>query len=142
MKRMLAILVITAILMSAVSFTGCGRMEMAVTENSEKRITVEAKGASRDAFLVTGSLEVEENEKIVISSGLKKGEIKIEVFTLEGMDDINSVPDIGEATVIMTLKIGPGNKASGTVEPGDYMLRATCTETATGTVTAEVLPVG
>ena len=141
MRRRAAVILL-AFLLAVLVLTGCGRVEMAVTENTGKLIRIEAKGAGRDAFLITGSLQVEENEKIVITSGLKKGGIKVEIFTLEGADDINSVPDIGGADVIITANLGTGDSLSGTVAPGDYMLRATCTETATGTVTAEVLPAG
>ncbi len=141
MRRRAAVILL-AFLLAVLVLTGCGRVEMAVTENTGKLIRIEAKGAGRDAFLITGSLQVEENEKIVITSGLKKGGIKVEIFTFEGVDDINSVPDIGEADVIITANLGTGDSLSGTVAPGDYMLRATCTETATGTVTAEVLPAG
>ncbi len=49
------------------------------------------------------------------------------------------VPDT-EAEAIITANISGADGASGTVEPGSYMLRATCTEKATGTVVVEVTP--
>ena len=43
-----------------------------------------------------------------------------------------------EATLTANLHAADG--ASGTVEPGNYSLKAVCLEKATGTVTVEVVP--
>lgn len=136
MKKTLIACIIAVLLLSAL--TACGRTEMAITENTGKRITLEAGRASKDTCLVTGSLEVEEGEQVTVVSGLKKGEIRIEILAPAGMDDSNTIPDVNGADVIMNVLIGPGNSASGTMAAGTYLLRATCTEKATGTITVEV----
>ena len=140
MKKITAVLLIAVLLLSSLSFSGCGKKEPVVTENTGKLIVIEAKRASEGNFLVTGTLEVADGEKIAITSRLKKGEIKIEILSLDGLDDSSTVPDLNGAGVIMIGNMVPGNAMSGTMEPGDYMLRATVTEKATGTINIEVLP--
>ena len=107
MKKITAVLLIAVLLLSSLSFSGCGKKELVVTENTGKLIVIEAKRASEGNFFVTGTLEVADGEKIAITSGLKKGEIKIEILSLDGLDDSSTVPDLNGAGVIMIGNMAP-----------------------------------
>ena len=140
MKKITAVILIAVLLLGTLSLAGCGRKELTVTVNDGRLMILEANRAAKGDFLMTGTLEVAEGEKIVITSGLEKGEIKIEIVTLGGMDDINTVPDPDNAEVILSGNMAPGKSVSATMSAGDYMMRATVTVKATGTVTIEVMP--
>ena len=46
MKKITAVLLIAVLLLSSLSFSGCGKKELVVTENTGKLIVIEAKRAS------------------------------------------------------------------------------------------------
>ena len=81
----------------------------------------------------------DEGEQITISSDLEKGSVRVEIFRWGEEQDADTLPETGgEATLTANLHAADG--ASGTVEPGNYSLKAVCLEKATGTVTVEVVP--
>ncbi len=123
---------IIAIAFLIMILAACGKSEFGVTENTEKRMTITAENAEKDVFLMVGSLEVEEGEKVIISSGLSKGEVKVEI--------IPASVELGSGEATMTGNIGTGDGVSGTVPAGAYMLKATVLEKATGTISIEVKP--
>ena len=133
------VLAAVLMLLAAMLLTACGKSEFSVTENTGKRITITAVNAARDAFFMTGSLEVADGEQIVISSQLTKGEIRVEIVeTPEGqgtdaLAQINGMP-------VLTANVGPAEGASGTVPAGSYLLKATCIEKADGSVLVEAVP--
>ena len=127
----LALLVLT--------LTACGKSEFGVTDNTGKLMTITAEKASRDAFFLVGSLDVADEEQIVITSNLTKGSVRVEIVTTAEEQSIDKLPDInGEA--IITANLENGTSVSGTVDAGSYLLRATCLEKATGTIQIEVKP--
>jgi len=139
-KSGIAVSVIAAAL-AAVLLTACGKSEFAVTENSEKLMLITAKNADKDDFFAAGTLEVEEGEQVRITSDLKKGSIRVEVY---GPDErtIEESPDLdGEVALTADLASKDGGKeASSTMPAGSYMMRATCLEKATGTIKVIVEP--
>ena len=72
-KSILLALAMSALLMLAL--TGCGKSVFGVAENTEKRISITAENADKDAFFMVGSLEVADGERIVITSSLAKGAV-------------------------------------------------------------------
>ena len=133
-----AIAFILAILM-LLTLTACGKSEFGTSDNTWKQMTITAEKAAKDAFFMTGSLEVAEGEQIVITSDLAKGSIRVEIVEVSEEQSIDKLPDLdGEA--ILTAELDSTEGASGTVPAGWYMVKATCLEKATGTVRIEVKP--
>ena len=136
MRKAIALL-LAILLLSAL--TACGRSEFGPSENTGKKMTITAENAARDAFFMSGSLEVAEGEQIVITSDLAKGSIRVEIVEVSEEQSIDKLPDLdGEA--ILTAELDSTEGASGTVPAGWYMVKATCLEKATGTVRIEVKP--
>ena len=124
---------------AALMLTACGTSEFGMTENTEKRMVITAERAAKDDFFLVGSLTVDEGEQITISSDLEKGSVRVEIFRWGEEQDADTLPETGgEATLTANLHAADGT--SGTVEPGNYSLKAVCLEKATGTVTIEVVP--
>ncbi len=133
-KTGIAVLVFLVLMLSA-----CGKSEFGVTENTGKQITITAQKADKDAFFMVGSLDVAEGEQIVITSGLTKGSVEVEIVAAPDGQRIDELPATdGEAIITANLQVG--ESASGTVAAGIYLLRATCLERATGTIQIDVTP--
>ena len=140
MKRMTSFTMIIALVLSMLVLTACGKSEFGLSENTEKKMTITAENADKDAFFMVGSLEVADGEQICITSGLTKGSVRVEIGGTPEEQSIDQIPDMNaEATLTADLK--STDSVSGTVETGTYMLKATCLEKATGTVLVEVTPV-
>ena len=130
---------ILAGILSLLMLTACGKSQFGLTENTEKRMVITAERAAKDDFFLVGSLKVDEGEQITISSDLEKGSVRVEILRWGEEQDADTLPETdGEATLTANLHAADG--ASGTVEPGNYSLKAVCLEKATGTVTVEVVP--
>ena len=130
---------ILAGILSLLMLTACGKSQFGLTENTEKRMVITAERAAKDDFFLVGSLTVDEGEQITISSDLEKGSVRVEIFRWGEEQDADTLPETGgEATLTANLHAADG--ASGTLEPGNYSLKAVCLEKATGTVTVEVVP--
>ena len=140
MKRMTSFTMIIALVLSMLVLTACGKSEFGLSENTEKKMTITAENADKDAFFMVGSLEVADGEQIAITSNLTKGSVRVEIVGTPEEQSIDQIPDMNaEATLTADLK--STDSVSGTVEAGTYMLKATCLEKATGTVLVEVTPV-
>ena len=140
MKRMTSFTMIIALVLSMLVLTACGKSEFGLSENTEKKMTITAENADKDALFMVGSLEVADGEQIAITSNLTKGSVRVEIVGTPEEQSIDQIPDMNaEATLTADLK--STDSVSGTVEAGTYMLKATCLEKATGTVLVEVSPV-
>ena len=140
MKRMTSFTMIIALVLSMLVLTACGKSEFGLSENTEKKMTITAENADKDALFMVGSLEVADGEQICITSGLTKGSVRVEIIGMPAEQSIDQIPDLNvEPTITSNLK--STDSVSGTVETGTYMLKATCLEKATGTVLVEVTPV-
>lgn len=138
MKKIISIAVVIVLALSMMMLTSC-KSEFGMTENSEKRMVVNAENAAKDSFFAVGSLEAEEGDEIEIKADLEKGEIQIELFGMPAEQSIDEVPEIdGEPTIMAKLN-GTASQTQ-TVSAGSFMLKATCLEKATGTVTIQVNP--
>ena len=136
MKKAIAFLLAFVMLFT---LAACGRSEFGSSENTGKLMTITAENAAKDAFFMTGSLEVAEGEQIVITSDLSKGSIRAEIVEVAEEQSIDKLPELdGEAVFTADLRGTEG--ASDTVPAGRYMVKATCLEKATGTVRIEVKP--
>lgn len=138
MKRNSTLTVIIMMLLTSLMLTACGKSEFGAIGNNEKGMTITAKNAGKDDFFMVGTLEADEGEMIVITGDLTKGQIRVEISAApeEGMEEL---PDMDKEPIIISDMEGK-NSQSGTVPAGNYMVKATCLEKATGTVTIEVKP--
>ena len=133
-KRTVFILLLALLMLAA-----CGKSEFGLSENTGKKMTISAENAGKDAFFAAGSLEVDAGEKIVLTSDLSKGSIRVEIIKTPDDQSIGELPAMdGEAIISANLAGTEG--ASGTVPAGAYLLKATCLEKATGTILVEAVP--
>ena len=139
MKRNRLFAVILALALSALLLAGCGKSEFGVIQNDPDRIVISAENADKDAFFVTGTLEVAENQQIVAAADLEKGSIRVEIYAApENVETVSELTDLGDA--ILTGNLGAGESVSGTVDAGSYLVKAICLEKATGSVEVTVQP--
>ena len=132
-------IIITVLVFLMLMLAACGKSEFGVTENTGKKITITAQNAVKDAFFMVGSLDVADMEQIVITSGLTKGSVRVEIVEAPDDQSIDVFP-VTDGEAIITANLQNGESASGTVAAGRYLLRATCLERATGTILIEVKP--
>ena len=139
-KRKKRIIIVIVLALLTMTIAACGKSEFKVDGNTEKQMTITARNAEKDAFFMVGSLEADDGEQIVITSGLDKGSIKVEIVKQTETESAERLPDLdGEA--VITGNVVRTDVVSGTIPAGSYLLRATCLEKATGTVQIEVKPV-
>ena len=139
MKQIRNIALSVVLAVSALLFAGCGKSQFGLTENTEKRMVLTAQNADKGDFFMVGTLVVDEGEQIVIASDLSKGSIRVEMIESPASQSAEDMLEFSGNTII-TADLNTTEGASGTVPAGDYMLKATCLEKASGTVTIEVKP--
>ena len=120
----------------ALTLAACGKSEFGLTENTEKKMTITAENADPGDFFMTGALQEDEGEEIAVTANLSKGEVKVEIVRASDSEELPSL----DGDAILTAVLSSVDSTSGTVPAGPYMLKATCTERATGTVVVEVRP--
>ena len=133
--------VLMALLLLTLMLTACGKSVFAITENTEKRMTITAENANKDAFFMVGTLVVDDGEMIDITSNLSEGEVRVEIVASPEEQTADKLPDLSGDPII-TANLQRTDEASGTVPAGDYSVRATCAKKATGTITIEVKKAG
>ncbi|MBQ8067800.1 MAG: hypothetical protein IJ201_05575 [Solobacterium sp.] len=139
MKNRKTLFRIAVLALSAVMLAACGKSQFGVIENTEKKMVIDAENADKDDMIMTGGLEVGEGETVTITSGLTKGEVRVELFAQPEEQSIEevAVPE-GEPDLMANLK--PNEAATAEMTAGYYIVRATCLEKASGTVQIDVTP--
>ena len=94
MKRMTSFTMIIALVLSMLVLTACGKSEFGLSENTEKKMTITAENADKDAFFMVGSLEVADGEQIAITSNLTKGSVRVEIIGMPAEQSIDQIPDL------------------------------------------------
>ena len=136
MKRIALIL---ALALSALLLTACGASEFGVIQNDPDRIVISAENAEKDAFFVTGTLEVAEGQQIVAAADLEKGSIRVEIYAApEGEESVSELTELGDALLTGDLKAD--ERFEGGMAAGSYLVKAICLERATGSVEITVQP--
>ena len=111
MKRIRAFTGIFALVVLTMVLTACGKSEFGLTENTEKKMTITAERADKDAFFMVGSLEVSDGEQIVITSNLEKGSIRVEIVGVAEEQNIDQLMESGmmkmESTVTADYEFLP-----------------------------------
>ncbi len=136
MKRNHLLAVILALALSLL-LAGCGKSEFGVIQNDPDRIVISAENAEKEAFFVTGTLEVAEGQQIVAAADLEKGSIRVEIYAApEGEESVNELTDLGDALLTGDLKTD--ERFEGGMAAGSYLVKAICLEKATGSVEVTV----
>ena len=133
-------IVLTAVMIAAcmLVMAACGSSFGMWSEES-KVVTIDAEKANEGSTYTSDTIRVDEGEGIVMTSEVEVGEISVEVF--QGThDEISDDEEEPAGEPVMTMNAGKGDAVSGTVPAGDYFVRATVTEKATGSVRVEVKP--
>ena len=133
MKKLVSIILIAVLSMTMLLMTSCGS-EFSGTDNDEKHLTINAKNAGVGDYFVTGTLEVDDDESIEIAPSLDKGEVTIEFISAEGMDDPEEVPELDGENAKYTAYVSGTDTQTVSFGGGDYMVKATVTDKATGTI--------
>ena len=140
-KKTIALAAAAVLALSMIA-TGCGKVEessITMDMSDEKVATIEFSNAGEDEFVQGGYLHVEEGEGIEVTSELNDGgKVLIGFIATDGDQSMDELPDM-DSTYEMTIS----GKAvqGGTFESGDYNLKITVLDKATGTVTLSVKPV-
>jgi len=139
MKRRNRFALITVLAILMLTFSACGQSYFKVDENTDKSMLISAQKAGKDSYFMSGSLTVEEGEEITASADLSKGRIRVEIFLESGEQSKDQMPQLEEEPALSANLQGT-DSMSGTVNPGTYMVQATCLEKATGSIVIEVGP--
>lgn len=133
MKKRRIFIIACFMIMAIVALTACGGT-LGIDCSNEKDVHVEAKNANTDDWVVTGSLTVEEGETVSFAANMEKGEIKIELFGMPEDQSIDELPDDPEGEPVTMFMAGGTDAMSVTPAAGSYLIKATVTEKATGSV--------
>lgn len=137
MKRK-SIAIVLVLILAMLAFTACTTSEFSLEGTEEKKMTVTAKNAEKDSVAAVGGLVVGEGEMVVVTADLTEGSIRVEILDSSEVSE-EEAPDLsGEAIFMANLE--RTDSSSAEMNAGEYLVRATCLEQATGTVTIEVVP--
>ena len=137
MKKKLLIVMTALLVMTMVLMTSCGKSEFGMTDTDDKHMSLVAERAAKDDYFVTGSLSVEDGDEIVVDSSLESGSIEFSFMGSESEQSIDELPETDEEPAAVVTVSGV-DKQSCQVPAGDYMVKVTCIEKATGTVEINV----
>ena len=140
MRKRLIFIVVAVVAFSMMFMTSCGKSEFGASDSSEKGMTITAQKASSGDFFLTGSLVVGEQERVAVTGNLESGSVRIELIAAPEEQSIDEVPELdGEAAI--EFNVSADDIQFVYMDPGSYMVRATVTEKATGTVQIDVQPI-
>ena len=135
-------MILAALLLASVLLGGCGRKEVfSVSQEEDKRVSITAENAAPGSMGIS-YLSVSEGQKIVVDSSLdEKGSIRVELLgVVLGIDDDPTDALSADSASEFTIT-GPG-RMEFTELPGDYTLRVSVLERASGSVSIGVEAAG
>ncbi|MBR0280129.1 MAG: hypothetical protein IJQ81_00885 [Oscillibacter sp.] len=139
MKRIRSFASIAALTLFLLTLTSCGQSVFDVTENTGKLMVITAEKARKNDYFMVSSLEVDDGEQIAITSNLTKGVIRVEIIGVSAEQSVDTLPEIDDEATITFDASGTG--ATSGAGAGEYWMKATCLESATGSVRIEVTPI-
>ena len=141
MKKYFTLILVTVFAM-AMFMTSCQSSEFALTANDDNSMSITAENAGDDMSSTAGNLTIADTDEIVVTPALEKGEVTLEFFDSSGFTDPEEVPDLDDAEAQATVTVSGSEETVVGVAAGDYMVRATGGEKATGTVEITVRTAG
>ena len=135
--KMTAVLlaVLTAFAMTVI--TACGTSDFVVTDSNEKSMMIQADRGDKGDFFMAGTLEVAEGEQVTVDANLEKGSVEIGLVNAGKNDDIDEVPD-EDAKAQESAELTELDSYTFNVGPGNYLVKATIIEKATGAIMINV----
>lgn len=139
MKKKLRALVL--IVCVALIFAGCSKNEFTMDSSEENVVRIKAKNAGKDDWVVSGSLEVKEGQKVTLEYDLEKGALNIILIPGGGIDEDTAITEIvedlsdenGYSTVIRGTDTGWLE-----LPPDIYYVKVIAEERATGSAVLRV----
>ena len=137
-----AIAITTVLALALVLLAGCAKHELGGEIETERILNITAENSAEGDFFTTGTLVVEEDNKIVIDSALEEdGAIDIALIKADLGEDATA-DEIAEAAdpekAVATLHAVGTDKTKENVPAGEYYVSVTTVKKATGTVTVTV----
>ena len=131
----LSILVLAMAMLLMISCSGSSFSMQAV---DDKTMNITAEKADEGDSVVSGSLVVGEDEQITIDTNLDKGGVTVDFISDEGFDNSEEVPDIENAEATYTTNVSGVESQTVSFGTGSYVVRATATDKANGTIEISV----
>ena len=131
-----------AVLALSMIATGCGKVEessITMDMSDEKAAIIEFSNAKEEEYVQGGYLHVEEGEGIEVTSNLNEGgKVLIGFIGADGEQSKDELPDMDSSYEMMISGVAT---QGATFDSGDYDLKITVLDKATGTLTLSVKPV-
>lgn len=124
--------------MAMLVMVSCGKHELSGNIEDEKNMTITANKSDKDDYFMTGTLEVDEGDMVAIEPKLEEGSILIDFIGGDSDEEnIEELPEL-DAEATYTANVSGENGQTVGLPEGDYMVKVTVAEKATGTVTISV----
>ena len=141
MKKYFTLILVTVFAM-AMFMTSCQSSEFSLTANDDNSMSITAENAGDDMSSTAGNLTIADTDEIVVTPALEKGEVTLEFFDSSGFTDPEEVPDLDDAEAQATVTVSGSEETVVGVAAGEYLVKATGGEKATGTVEITVRTTG
>ena len=114
----------------------CSQSMLGCDVIDESHMVITSEKSNPDDSTFSGSIVVGDDQQIVIDSQLEEGGMQIEFIDATGMDDMEEIPEDVEAKY--TANVSGVESQAVSFGAGEFVVRATVTEKATGTVDIQV----
>ena len=136
-KTVIIVAVIALLVLAAVVYAEYLKPKFYISKQTEKMVAVTAKNAKEGAVLTAGTLTITDSEMLLHSSGLDRGNIRVDLYEMNEEGKVQTVKPIVTAWFYSGERRGGEYALSGPT--GTYQVQITCMEQATGTVWLKVL---
>ena len=117
---------------------GCGKVFHYEITSSPSKTTVKVMNASDGTYGESDAILVYENRILKVDSSLNKGKLQIDFAGAVNTAGPDESDDYIITGVVETVTVGPGEQATVTLEPGEYILQLTAIGDTEGTVTITI----
>ena len=133
MKKFFTLVLLTVFAM-AMFMTSCQSSEFAVVNNDDNTLSITAENAGDDMSGTSGGLQISDKDEVIVTPSLEQGEITVEFFDASGFENKEELPDDENLEAQASVTVSGTEETVVGLKAGEYMVRATGGEKATGTV--------
>lgn len=121
-----------------------GGTTLSADVQDEGHMVFTANKAAADDFVLTGTIVVGKDQQVLIDSALDPGAATVEFISNEGLDNEDEVPNElpAESKPAYAANVSGIESQAAFFGEGEYMVRVTITEKATGTIDLQVKEIG
>ena len=141
MKKCFMVLMLSVFAMAMV-LTACQSAEFAMNSNGDNDFSIVAEKADDDMTATSGNLTITDEDEIVVTPALDKGEVTVEFIDASGFDDPDEVPNVDELEALETITVSGSEETVVGIKAGEYLIKASGGKKATGTVEITVRTAG